>query len=88
LLSKGVIGMQERNIKLSGVKDATEFVQAAGKCDFDIDVYYNHVVVDGKSILGVLGLDFSRTLHVRFDGNNIEFEKVLDKFAAMENTAA
>ena len=48
--------MKETKIKL-GLEDVKEFVTAAAKCDFDIDVNYNRVLVDGKSILGVLALD-------------------------------
>ena len=36
--------------------DVKEFVAAATKCDFDIDVTYNKVIVDAKSFLGVLSL--------------------------------
>ena len=45
------------HIRLSATEDVKEFVRAAGQCDFDIDVFYNRVVIDAKSILGVLSLD-------------------------------
>ena len=47
--------MFECKIKLRP-EEVKEFVAAATKCDFDIDVTYNRVVIDAKSILGVLGL--------------------------------
>ena len=49
--------MIRKNISLqpSQVKN---FVDTASKCNFDVDIYYNRYVVDAKSILGVLGLDF------------------------------
>lgn len=53
------------------------FVEVATKCDFDIDVSYNRYVVDGKSFLGVFGLDFSRPLKVSYNGFNAEFEELL-----------
>ena len=49
---KGVFYMNERRIKLSGTKEVKEFVNTAGLCDFDVDVFYNHFVIDAKSILG------------------------------------
>ena len=54
------------------------FVEVATKCDFDIDVSYNRYVVDGKSFLGVFGLDFSRPLKVSYNGFNAEFEELLN----------
>ena len=54
------IAMSERKIKLTALQDVKEFVNAAEQCDFDIDVFYNRVIIDAKSILGVLSLDLSR----------------------------
>ncbi len=56
-----------------------EFVNAATKCDFDVDISYNHYTVDAKSMLGVFGLDFRRPLKVSYYGFNKEFESYLDK---------
>lgn len=73
--------MKEKKIKLTSIEEAKAFVQAAIKCDFDIDVYYNRVVIDAKSILGVLSLDLTRVLTVRLFGENAEFEELLDQMA-------
>ena len=54
------IAMSERKIKLTALQDVKEFVNAAEQCDFDIDVFYNRVIIDAKSILGVLSLDFEQ----------------------------
>ena len=69
-------------IKLSEKDQAVEFVKSAGKCDFDIDVFYNRVIIDAKSILGVLSLDFSKVLTVRCADRDEEFEKTLEKYCA------
>ena len=58
-----------------------DFVAAASKCDFDIDVFYNRYTVDAKSIVGVLGLDLRQVLTVSYDGYNPDFEKVVSRFA-------
>ncbi len=73
--------MNKRQIKLSKPEDARELVSTASKCDFDIDVYYNRVIVDAKSILGVMSLDFTQPLTVEYSGSNQSFERVLDRFA-------
>lgn len=73
--------MRERKIKLKP-EQAKEFVFASSKCDFDVDIFYNRVVIDAKSILGVLGLDFNRELTVKYSGFDNNFERTIDKFAA------
>ncbi len=80
--------LKQKKIMLPTVADAKEFVQMASKCDFDIDVFYNRVVIDAKSILGVLSLDLTRELTVSMNGDNEEFEEYLDKLAEKAATAA
>ena len=80
--------MKETKIKLENIGDAKEFVTEAMKCKFDIDISYNHVVVDAKSILGVLSLDLTKVLTVRTHGESESFENYLNGVsAAMEMTA-
>jgi hypothetical protein len=40
------------------------------------------MIIDAKSILGVLSLDLSQVLTVQFGGQNFDFENMLKKFAA------
>ena len=54
----------EKQIKLDE-KSAQEFVSAASRCNFDIDVFYNRIIIDAKSILGLLSLDLTKTLTVK-----------------------
>ena len=61
--------MNEKKIKLAGTEEVRDFVREAGKCDFDIDISYNRVIIDAKSFLGVLSLDL------------MNFENVLSKYA-------
>ena len=49
--------MIERKIRLTDTEEVKDFVRAAGKCDFDIDVCYNRAVIDAKSLLGMLYLN-------------------------------
>ena len=72
--------MIERKIKMRP-EEVTDFVNEASKCDFDIDIFYNHFVVDAKSILGVMGLDFNSILTVKYAGYNGDFENCVNKFA-------
>jgi len=74
--------MKQKKIMLLTIEDAKTFVAAATNCDFDIDIFYNRVVIDAKSILGVLSLDLRKVLTVRYSGQNQEFETFLEEKAA------
>ncbi len=73
--------MAECKIRLNATEDVREFVAAAGKCDFDIDIFYNRVVIDAKSLLGILSMDLTKPLTVQCYGENQEFNRTLKKFA-------
>ena len=72
--------MFERKIFLK-TEDVNEFVKKATRCDFDIDISYNHFTVDAKSILGVLGLDLKQQLTVTCHGFDEDFEQNLGKIS-------
>ena len=85
-LIKGAVIMKQKKIKLESVDDARAFVKAAKKCDFDVNVFYNRVVIDAKSILGVMSLDLTKVLTVEYNGTNELFEAFLTEKEA--NVAA
>ena len=71
---------QKWKIRLSANEDVRDFVRTAEKCDFDIDIFHNRRIIDTKSILGVLSLDLTQVLTVRFYGKDTAFEDVLQRF--------
>ena len=68
-------------VRLNGTEEVEEFVKAASKCDFDIDISYNRIIIDAKSILGILSMDLTRELTVRCYGESQRFNEVMAKFA-------
>lgn len=76
-----VNNMNEKRIRLTNTEEVKDFVREAGKCDFDIDISYNRVIIDAKSFLGVLSMDLRRELTVIYGGNDMQFENVLKKYA-------
>jgi len=72
--------MKDTVIRLNGPEAVQEFVAAAEKCSFDIDVKYNRIIVDAKSFLGVLGL-CANTVSVCSHGEDANFERFLEKFS-------
>ncbi len=72
--------MMQYKINLS-MEKVSDFVKAAAKCDFDIDISYNSFVVDAKSIVGVLGLDLRRVLTVTCSDYDPDFDMYMKQFA-------
>lgn len=71
--------MEEMKIRLIREDDVREFVRAARKCDFDVDISYG-AVVDGKSLMGIFALGIERPLMVNCHGESREFEQSIQKF--------
>ena len=75
--------MTERKIKFRKAEDVREFVNAASRCDFDIDIFYNRIIIDAKSILVVLSMDLTRVMTVKCYGEDKNFNKTIAKFAVV-----
>lgn len=73
--------MITKQVKFSDTEDVKDFVRAASQCDFDIDVTYERVVIDAKSILGVLSFGLSKVLTVKYGEEDTSFEHVVRKYA-------
>ncbi len=69
------------SVKFASIDDLREFVNEASKCDFDIDYIYNRMIIDAKSILGVLGVGINKECKVGCLGESQEFNKVLSRYA-------
>ena len=67
--------MTQSKIKLNATEEVQEFVNAATKCDFDIDIYYNRFLIDAKSILGILSMDLTKVLTVECHGQSYQIRK-------------
>ena len=68
-----------KKIRLNATEDVKEFVKAASK--FDVDISYNRILIDAKSILGILSMDLTRVLTVTCHGEDHEFDRFLQKYA-------
>lgn len=70
----------QRSIRLR-LNEVKDFVEAASRYNFDVDIFYNRYVVDAKSILGVYALDLTKTLTVSYNGYDPDFEEYLNELA-------
>lgn len=75
--------MWETTVCFRHAEEIREFVRAACRCSFDIDVLSDRIVVDAKSILGVLSLSCNRNLRVRYEEKDPHFEDILGKYAVV-----
>ncbi len=73
--------MVTRKIRLREVQDVKDFVNAAEECDYDVDIWYNRIIIDAKSLMGVLSLDLSKDLTVKYSEEDVQFTDVLKKYA-------
>ena len=62
---------KETVIRLNTLDDVQEFVGAASKCDFDIDLKYRQILIDAKSLLGVIGIGTNNDFNV-YSTNRID----------------
>ena len=73
--------MVEKKVKFSDTEDIKAFVKSAGECEFDVDISYQHIYIDAKSFLGVLGLGLRKELTVKYTGQNAGLETILENLA-------
>lgn len=48
----------------STVEEIAAFVSKAEACDFDIDIHCDHLVIDGKSLMGVMNIGLGRQVEI------------------------
>ena len=79
--------MKQKKVKFVSADEAKEFVRISGGCYFGVSVFYNRMIIDAKSLLGVLSLDLTKILTVEFDGENALFEEFLERKNPMHAVA-
>lgn len=76
--------MKAMQIKMTLITDIYEFVKKASNIVGEVLVQKDYYIVNGKSILGVMSLDFSGTVNVAYPENEIDFENFLKQFEVEE----
>ena len=71
--------MTEIQIKLPP-ESVSAFVKKAQDCDFNVDIAYDRLEIDAKSLL-ILSLDLNRILNVKMFGHNEVLEDFLQTLA-------
>ena len=67
-----------KTIKINDIEAAKKLVSAAVRCPFDIDIVSKgKIVIDAKSILGVLSLGIEEPLELKYEGYDENFESIV-----------
>ena len=75
--------MGEMKLTFKTPNEIVEFVNTVSKYEFDIDVRRGRVVVDAKSLLGIMHLGLNSTLELQVHSDNCEkLQSELAKYAA------
>ncbi|MCI8490353.1 MAG: HPr family phosphocarrier protein [Lachnospiraceae bacterium] len=72
--------MQQMNVKFNDVDQIRQFVNIIDKYDVDFDLGAGQRIVDAKSILGVMALDFSGPLRLRYDSEDVAIKEKIMPF--------
>ena len=52
-------------LRFHSIENATDFVKKVSMLHFDVNLYDGSIIIDAKSIVGVLNLDFNKTFVVK-----------------------
>lgn len=74
--------MQQVNVRFKDVEQVRRFVNVIDKFDTSFDLGSGQRVVDAKSLLGVMGLDFSEPLRLRYHSNDDRIAEEIAPFLA------
>lgn len=62
--------MNRTKIKLESPEKVTEFINLCSKYSNDINLYDGHVSIDGKSTIGVFGIQAGKEIEVEMLGDD------------------
>ena len=76
--------MSEMKLTFKTPDEIVEFVNTVSKYEFDVDVRRGRVVVDAKSLLGIMHLGLNSILELKMhtaDGEELEYNEYAGFFA-------
>ncbi len=70
--------MKTVNIKLSSIEDIRTLVDAVSLCSYDVELSSGSYTIDAKSIMGIFGLDLSKSIELTVYGKDSDelFENI------------
>lgn len=74
--------MQQVNVKFHDAEQIRQFVSIIDKFDTSFDLGSGQRIVDAKSLLGVMALDLSEPLRLRYHSNDERIAEEIAPFLA------
>ncbi|MDO4475470.1 MAG: HPr family phosphocarrier protein [Lachnospiraceae bacterium] len=73
-----------QKIKLNAVEDVRDLVSCTKLCQHDVDLSYDRVLIDAKSIMGILAMDLGRELTLSYSPEDHKILRpVIGRFATV-----
>ena len=80
--------MKKYPIRLANMEEATAFVKATNHFDYDMDICKGSIVIDAKSILGIMTIWSDSDLElIIYDNNHDDALESLSAFLVNQRTA-
>ena len=75
--------MREMNLPFRNPDEVLDFVKTVEQYPFDMDLCRSSVVVDAKSLLGIMNLGFNQTVNLKIYSNDCnELFQNIEKYKA------
>ena len=75
--------MSEMKITFKNPEEILDFVNTVSKYDFDMDLKKGRIVVDAKSLLGIMHLGINNIIELQVYGDDCEeLKQEISKYAA------
>lgn len=75
--------MSEMRITFKNPEEILDFVNTVSKYDFDMDLKKGRIVVDAKSLLGIMHLGINNIIELQVYGDDCEeLKQEISKYAA------
>ena len=75
--------MSEMKITVKNPEEILDFVNTVSKYDFDMDLKKGRIVVDAKSLLGIMHLGINNIIELQVYGDDCEeLKQEISKYAA------
>lgn len=75
--------MSEMKITFKNPEEILDFVNTVSKYDFDMDLRKGRIVVDAKSLLGIMYLGINNIIELQVYGENCEeLKQEISRYAA------
>ena len=79
--------MQKVYVKFDTVEQITKFVNVVNRIDGNFDLGCGQRTVDAKSLVGVMALDFSEPIQLKYDSEDKRIVEMLSPFLYRTNVA-